>query len=152
MQNLLEQAVQHHQAGRLAQAEALYRQLLAANPKHADALNLMGVLAAQQGRSEEAIRWLHQAIAIHPAGDFYFNLGEACRAAGRYEEAATAYAEAIKRRKATVEVYHALGLVADKLGRVEQAVAAQRQAAAINPQFAPAHDALCTILMREKRF
>ena len=46
----LQLAVQHHQAGRLAEAELLYRQILAAQPNHADALHLLGVMAQQVGR------------------------------------------------------------------------------------------------------
>ena len=42
--------VDHHKSGRLVEAEALYRQVLARWPEHAGALNMMGVLACQTGR------------------------------------------------------------------------------------------------------
>ncbi|MEE8428573.1 MAG: tetratricopeptide repeat protein, partial [Gammaproteobacteria bacterium] len=44
----------HHQAGRLAQAEAIYRRILERQPDHADALQLLGMAAHQQGRHAEA--------------------------------------------------------------------------------------------------
>jgi Flp pilus assembly protein TadD len=50
----LEQALRHHRAGRLQEAEALYRQILATAPNHADALHMLGVLSAQTGKQEAA--------------------------------------------------------------------------------------------------
>ncbi|MBE0475148.1 tetratricopeptide repeat protein, partial [Rhodoferax sp.] len=47
----LQAAVQYHQNGQLAQAQALYRQILQANPNHPDALHLLGLIEHQQGRS-----------------------------------------------------------------------------------------------------
>ena len=45
-----ELALGHHQSGRLAEAEAIYRRVLAAEPRQADALHMPGVLAHQVGR------------------------------------------------------------------------------------------------------
>jgi len=53
----------HHQAGRLAQAETLYRETLALEPDHADALHLLGVLASQIGRHDVAVELIDRAIA-----------------------------------------------------------------------------------------
>lgn len=51
----IEIAIQHHQAGRLAEAEKIYRQILAQQPDHPDALHLLGVLAVQAGRLDAAV-------------------------------------------------------------------------------------------------
>ena len=54
VQQALELAVQHHEAGRLADAETIYQQILLENPDHPDALHLLGVIAHQLGKSEQA--------------------------------------------------------------------------------------------------
>ena len=59
----LTSAVTHHQAGRLANAEALYRQVLATAPHHPDALHLLGVLLHQTGQSQAAVDLIRRAIA-----------------------------------------------------------------------------------------
>jgi hypothetical protein len=70
-QNTIDQAMQdavaHHQAGRWTAAERIYRQVLAALPGHADALHPLGVLACQAGRLDEALDLIGRAIAISPA-------------------------------------------------------------------------------------
>jgi thioredoxin-like negative regulator of GroEL len=48
-------ALQHHQAGRLAEAESIYRQILAVEPRHDDALHLLGDIARQVGRTGMAV-------------------------------------------------------------------------------------------------
>src|SRR5580698_11293240 len=53
-------------AGRLAEAEQLYRQLLAAAPDHADSLDMLGVVALQAGQPGAALGWFDRAIALHP--------------------------------------------------------------------------------------
>ncbi len=66
LQQQLESAVLHHQAGRLAEAEKIYRQVLAQQPNHADALNLLGTLAVQVGRLDAGVDLIRRAIAICP--------------------------------------------------------------------------------------
>lgn len=81
LQQAFELALGHHQSGRLAEAEALYRQVLAAEPRHADALHMLGVLAHQVGRNDVAAELIGQAIVVAPGvADFHSNLGEAHRA------------------------------------------------------------------------
>jgi 2-polyprenyl-3-methyl-5-hydroxy-6-metoxy-1,4-benzoquinol methylase len=62
---LLRQGVQHHQAGRLGEAEECYRKILAADENHFDGLHLLGVLAQQVGRSDLAEPLIGKAIALH---------------------------------------------------------------------------------------
>src|SRR5262245_14538789 len=81
-------AVQHHQAGELQAAEQIYRQILASNPNQPDALHLLGVVASQVGNQEFAIESISRAIALDATDPgFHNNLGNAFRAAGRFDEA-----------------------------------------------------------------
>ena len=55
-QEALDNALDHHQAGRLGQAEAIYRQILSHQPNHPDALHMLGVLAHQMNQNDAAAR------------------------------------------------------------------------------------------------
>src|SRR5207248_10437101 len=57
-------AVRHHQRGELPQAETIYRKILAAQPRNADAMQLLGVLAHQIGRNDAALDLIGRAIVI----------------------------------------------------------------------------------------
>ena len=52
---LLATAVEHHQAGRLQVAEEIYRQILAREPQHADAIHLVGLVVLQTGQHGRAV-------------------------------------------------------------------------------------------------
>ena len=76
-------AVQRHQAGRLQQAEQLYRQILAQQPNHADALNHLGMIARQVGHHDVAMDLIRKAIGLAPDRPAYYcNLGNALAAPG----------------------------------------------------------------------
>ena len=78
--NLLGAGLKHHQAGRLAEAEACYRRVLAAQPDHADALHLLGVVAHQTKRHDLAVELISQAIKQNGQNAAYFcNLGIALK-------------------------------------------------------------------------
>src|SRR3954468_10010464 len=80
IQQAMQMAVAHHQAGRLDRAETLYRQVLSYAPDYPDALHLLGVLASQNGESDAAIALIQRAIAGDPTvATFHNNLGEALR-------------------------------------------------------------------------
>ncbi|WP_158925921.1 sulfotransferase [Acidisphaera sp. S103] len=73
----------HHEAGRLAQAEALYRRVLEQEPDHPDALNLLGVILQDTGNLTESIAVLSQAVAADPEfPEAFANLARAQCAAG----------------------------------------------------------------------
>src|SRR5262245_55635851 len=92
----LRKALCHHQAGELQQAEQIYRQILQTDARHADALHLLGVLAYQCGRINEAIRAIGEAIALNPTcAAYHNNLGLAYRAAHRIGEARAAHEQAL---------------------------------------------------------
>ena len=96
MEDRFEQAIGHHQAGRLAEAEAFYREILTREPGNANVLRLRGVLAHQSGDWSLAIELINQAIALAPKSpEFYANLGEVHQAAGHLDQATEAYRQAI---------------------------------------------------------
>ncbi|MEP6673290.1 MAG: tetratricopeptide repeat protein [Chthoniobacter sp.] len=139
----LDLALRHHQAGRLAEAEALYRQILAVQPNHADALHLLGVLAQQAGRPDLAAMLIQKSLALFPGNAAaHSNLGEAFRTAGRLEEAAAAYHRALEIKPDYPEAYNNLGAALVELDRVGDAVAAYRCALQLKPDYPEAHNNL----------
>lgn len=74
---LIQTAMEHHQAGRLPEAEAIYQQVLQVVPDHPDALHLLGVLANQTGKNVIAVELIRRAILVNPSSPMYNNLGNA---------------------------------------------------------------------------
>lgn len=135
----LQAAAQHHQAGRLQQAEALYRQILAIDANHADALHLLGVLAHQTGRSGAAEELIRRAIgraARSPA--FHCNLGVVLLARGALEEAAACFERALALKPDYDEAHNNRGLVQMRLGKLAEAERSFARALALRPEYANA--------------
>lgn len=132
-QGLLQNALAHHRAGRLPQAEAIYQQILQLDPRNPDALHMLGLIAAQTGHADAAIGLFRQAIAQKATDPSYHcNLGQALQGQGRLEEAADAYGRAIA-LKARHAPYHAhLAEALTLLGRWEAAAASYRKALALD--------------------
>ena len=140
MSATLESAAQHHRAGRLDEAEAGYRAILAREPRNGDALHLLGVVAHQSGRYTEAIERISQAIALNDsAAAYHHNLGEAHRAAGDAETALPHYARAIELRPAYADAFNNLGRALEMLGRPTDARPMYRQAVTLEPDHAKAN-------------
>jgi Tfp pilus assembly protein PilF len=92
-----QQALEHHRRGRLAPAKAAYEQILAIQPRHIEALHLLGVIALQTGNAQRAVQLIEKAIAIKPVhAEAYFNRGLALRQMGEPEAALASYEQAIK--------------------------------------------------------
>jgi predicted O-linked N-acetylglucosamine transferase (SPINDLY family) len=143
-------ALQHHQAGRLQEAEAIYRQILQIQPDHPDALHLLGVIAHQVGQHHIAVDYISRAIGLNPkTAEYYLNLGEAYRAQGKLEEAATSYRQAVMLKPAFVEAYNNLGNALKDQGKLEEAVASYRQAVAFKPTYAEAYNNLGNALKEQ---
>ena len=99
LQQALLAAVAHHDAGRIAQAEAGYRAILLQDPDHPDAMQLLGVIALAHGRHQEAVGLIRRALVAMPNfPDGHMNLGNALRALGQWDEAQAAYERAIRLR------------------------------------------------------
>ena len=110
-------AQEHHRAGRLTEAEAIYRQLLAAMPESPGALHSLGVLAHQVGKLDLALALEQRAIAAAPRNSaFYSNLGLLLTDMLRLEEAAAACQQAIALDAGNFEAHYNLGNALRDLG------------------------------------
>jgi tetratricopeptide (TPR) repeat protein len=131
---LLAAGVAHQQAGRLQNAEACYRSILAAEPGHADALHLLGVLANQMGRHEVAAELIRRAIARNGASAPYFsNLAAALHALGDGDGAIAACREAVRISPDYVTAHFNLATALHGRGEVEAAIAAYRETIRLAP-------------------
>jgi len=137
---LLDVGLRHHQAGQLGDAERLYRQVLEADPSHADALHLLGVIAHQVGRADVACELIGKAVAINGAAAAYrSNLANALKDTGRLDEAVAAYNAAIRIEPEFAEAYYNLGNALTEFERHYDAVGAYTAALRIKPDDAKAH-------------
>lgn len=153
VQQLLKQAIEHHSTGRLAQAEQIYRQILATNPQHADALHLLGVAAHQRGDHSAARNLILKAISLRPDNaDYHNNYGEVCRAAGLLAEAEQAYRRAIAIDSTQGSYYSNLCLALRESGKLAQAIEAGRKAIQLSPDNVVAHLNLANALSDSNRF
>src|SRR5882724_4446573 len=98
-QQAYELALEQHRAGRLVEAEGLYRKILRFEPNHADATHMLGGLAFACGRAPEAIQLIRRAIGLNPqAPDYHGNLGMVLASSGQYDEALGEIRQAIALR------------------------------------------------------
>lgn len=140
---VFEAALQHHLAGRLAEAEGLYRQILGAKPDHFDALHHLGIIAHQMGQVDAAIAFLTRATTVQPDNPLaHNNMGEAYRMAGLPSQAMESYLRALCRLPNEPSIHNNLGIVLAQQGRLEEATAAFLRALQIQPDSAQFHNNL----------
>jgi protein O-GlcNAc transferase len=133
-------ARQRHQAGRLAEAETLYREVLAQDPNHLEALHLLGILAGQAGRPEQALQLIGRAVEIDPGNaEAQGNLGATLRTLGRVEEAIAAFREVVRLQPGSAEARGRLGEVCLGAKRFEEAIEAFGEAIRLDPERARDH-------------
>ena len=130
----------HHQSGRLAEAEACYREILSVEPDHPEALHLLGVVAQQNGDYLEAERLIRSAIVRNPrAADYHNNLGNTHRLQGDLTRAISSYRQAIALEANQIEALHSLANSLADRGDFAEAEACFRDLLRLQPSFADAH-------------
>lgn len=130
---LLQQALVHHQAGRLLDARRCYQAVLAQSPS-AIVEHYLGVLDMQEGRPQEGELRIRTALAIRDdLPDFHNNLGVCLRAQDRLEEAVAAYRLALELNPSYAPAWSNIGLDQHKLGHLDEALDAFDRALALEP-------------------
>ena len=135
--DIIEEAVANHSRGQLAQAEALYRDILAQSPAHFDALHLLGVACYQMGRHAEAVELMRRAIETDSSQSaVYSNLGLALQALKRPEEALASYDRCLSLSPNHAVALSNRGNALRAVGRVQDALESYDRALSLTPESA----------------
>ncbi len=127
-------AVRHQQAGRLGQADSLYRQILTIESDHPDALHLLGVTMILRNRFDAAVELISKAIAVAPtAAMFHYNLGLALASMGKWADAISSYRQAFELDPCHHMAAANLGDALKNLHRFAESEEAYRQALRLDP-------------------
>ncbi len=126
-----------HNQGRLEEAEKIYRDVLRSDPGNFDALHLLGLMAYQNGRHEQAVDLISRAISVNPNVPFaYTNRGNALKVLNRAGEALANYKRATQLDPSDADAHGNLGVVLEEMGRFAEALASYDKAIAVRPDFA----------------
>jgi tetratricopeptide (TPR) repeat protein len=140
LEGMFGEALRLHQAGRLGEAERLYRHVLAVDPRQADAVHLRGLIAQRVGDAAAAARLFGQAIRLNDSvAAYYGNLGIALFALKRLDDAIDAYANALRLKPDWADSACNLGLAYYEAKRFDEAIAAQDAAIRLKPDLAEGH-------------
>jgi tetratricopeptide (TPR) repeat protein len=136
LDNLLRQAVTLQQNGALADAEELYREILAARPRHFDALQLLGALSLQAGHIEEGAELLKKALTVNGMqAPIHSNLAFALNALDQHEAALAAANRALAIKPGFPDALNNRGMALAALGRPLDALASFEKAITAQPDF-----------------
>lgn len=143
----LQEAIIHHQAGRLSEAAVIYEEILKAEPANADALHLSGVAAHQGGNHALGLELIDRAIAIDAdQPPFHDNLGIVLRHLGRLEEAEASHLKALRMLPDFAAAHHNLGTTLHDQGRFAEAETHLRRAVGLDPNNAEAWNCLGNVM------
>ncbi|MFZ1643648.1 MAG: tetratricopeptide repeat protein [Candidatus Contendobacter sp.] len=143
----LARALAWQRRGHLVEARTLCQRVLAVQPDHPEALNLLGILLWRQGQWVQAEQSIRRAIHSGPGyAAAYVNLAKLLIGRKRHEEAIAVFQQAIRIRPDQVEAGVELGALLGELGRLPEAVDAYRRASARCPADAEVHYRLGVLL------
>ncbi len=147
IQQTLQTALTHHQAGRLPEAEKLYRAVSRVAPRLFDPVHLCGVIAYQSGRYSEAETLFAKALRLDPRSALCeMRLGLALAALGRHTEAEQRYRASLRRDPKLPEAWNNLAVTLKALGQMKEAAECYQKAIALKPDYYDAIDRLGALL------
>ena len=152
LQAKFQQGLALHQHGRFAEAERAYEEVLRQEPRHFDALNLLGVIALQTQRTERAVELITKAIGLNAkVAATHSNLGNALKNLKRPADALVSYNKAIALKPDYAEAYNNRGNALTDLKRPADALVSYDRATALKPDYAEAYNNCGIALVALKR-
>ena len=137
MSDPLQQAIELHKAGKLDEADAIYRQALAQQPNSPRVLHMLGTTMIQRRRFAEAIELLQRAAAgAANVAEVHFALADALRYAGRPADAEKAYRRSIEIRPLFPSAHNGLGLALVAQNKIESAIQSWHRAIQLKGDYA----------------
>ncbi|WP_162910174.1 tetratricopeptide repeat protein [Azohydromonas sediminis] len=137
---LFQRALALHQHGRLVEAAQLYAQVVALQPRHADAWHLRGMVAAQMGDPVRALPLVEKSLQLDPTNPAVHNtLGNALLTLDRLDEALASYERALALNPDHADALYNRGNVLKRLNRPDEALASYDRALALRPEWAEAY-------------
>jgi tetratricopeptide (TPR) repeat protein len=144
--------LRHMQEGRYLDAQACCREALAQDPRHADALHLMGLLAAQAEQLDQAVEWIANAIRLEPKPEYLSSLGTTLLRQGRYEEALKVFDKAVQLGPENADLWIALGNILADGKRFAEALQTFQHVLTLNPRHGDATFKSGYLLHKLERF
>ncbi|MEW4565909.1 tetratricopeptide repeat protein [Bremerella sp. JC770] len=145
--SLYKAAVQLHQEGQIADAQAKYEEVLRADSQHSGALHLLGVVHQQQGQWPKAIELIEKAIQFNASQAIYFNnLGVSYLSAKNLAKARSAFEQALRIKPQYADAHANLGMVLSEYGEMATAEASLRRALKLSPRHLDALNNLANLL------
>src|SRR5580700_8375570 len=127
-------AMAFHRAGRLPEAEEIYRHILSASPDDHESLHLLGVICSQRGDHEQALRLIDAAVNLSPGlVPAYNNRGNVLAELRRLEEALASYDKAIGLDPAYANAHLNRGTTLAQLGRFAEALSSYDRVLVLSP-------------------
>ena len=136
----LKDAIALHQQGQLEQAKGIYVRLLEIDPKNADALHLLGVIAHQSGNHQVAVDLIGQAIEINSSvATYHSNRGNALKRLQHLDAAVANYDKAIALKPDFAEAYYNRGNALKEQKQFDSSISSYDKAIALKPEYAEAY-------------
>ncbi|MBZ0107197.1 MAG: tetratricopeptide repeat protein [Candidatus Scalindua rubra] len=131
---LIHEAYERHQSGRLHGAEQLYKEILEEQPEHVDALFFLGILNLQQGIYDTACTYFMKTIKLMPDhAAAHCNLGTTLQESGKPDEAIISYRKSISLKPDYADAHYNLGNTLKEQGRPEEAVICYKKTIELSP-------------------
>jgi tetratricopeptide (TPR) repeat protein len=148
----IETALAYHRAGRLQEAEAIYRKILSQNSNQPDALHWLGVIAKTMGHSDDAFKLIEAALASNPHDPLiHQDFAEQLRERGELDRALQHYRTAAEMAPQSFSIQNDMGVVYRMLSRYDEAIACFERAIELGGQRPAMYSNLGNVYVSQKR-